>query len=117
MRVLIIDDEANIRMLAAVALEGMGHETASAEDGDAALQQLAAAHFDAAFLDLKLRGENGMELLPKLLAREPELGVIVFSCTSNKAYAAAFMAKPFTPDEMRLALGKLPGAAATHDSV
>src|SRR5579863_1200354 len=117
MRVLIIDDEANIRRLTAVALEGMGYETADAEDGDAALEQLGAAHFDAAFLDLRLQHESGMDLLPKLLQRSPGLDVIVFSAHGNsadeqearKAGAAGFMAKPFSPEQMRAALGALPG--------
>ena len=117
MRVLIIDDEANIRNITAVALEGMGHQTAVAEDGNDALRQLAEADFDAAFLDVKLSDENGMELLPKLLESRPGLDVIVFSagaaaeCASaaKQAGAAGSMAKPFTVDQIREALGKLPG--------
>lgn len=117
MRVLIIDDEVNIRTITAVALEGMGHQTATAEDGNDALRQLAAAEFDAAFLDLKLQGENGMELLPKLLQSRPGLEVIIFSAgasaesakAAEQAGAAGFMAKPFTVEQIRQVLGNLPG--------
>ena len=117
MRVLIIDDEANIRRITAVALEGMGHQTSVAEDGNDALRQLEATDFDAAFLDLKLHGENGIELLPKLLASRPDLDVIVFSAgataesakAAQQAGAAGFMAKPFTVEQIRQALGNLPG--------
>jgi two-component system, NtrC family, response regulator AlgB len=117
MRVLIIDDEANIRKITAVALEGMGHQTAMAEDGNDALRQLALAEFDAAFLDLKLQDENGMELLPKLLQSRPGLEVIIFSAgasaesakAAERAGAAGFMAKPFTVEQIRQALGNLPG--------
>ncbi len=117
MRVLIIDDEANIRKITAVALEGMGHQTAMAEDGNDALRQLAAAEFDAAFLDLRLQDENGMELLPKLLQSRPGLEVIIFSAgataesakAAEQAGAAGFMAKPFTVEQIRQALGRLPG--------
>lgn len=120
MRVLIIDDEANIRKITAVALEGLGHETAVAEDGAAALRQLAMSNFDAAFLDLKLSEENGIDLLPKLLEHKPGLDVIVFSANATKESAAAarsagaagFMSKPFTLDEIRQELGKLPGGQA-----
>ena len=123
MRVLIIDDEENIRKLTAVALEGMGHETADAENGETALQQLAAAHFDAAFLDLRLCGEDGMQLLPKLLRNKPDLDVIVFSAHASPAEAAAarqagaagFMAKPFSPEQMRQALGALTAGPKTSD--
>jgi NtrC-family two-component system response regulator AlgB len=117
MRVLIIDDEANIRKITAVALEGMGHETAMAEDGNDALRQLAAANFDAVFLDLRLQNENGMDLLPKLLKSRPGLDVIVFSAgalpesasVAKQAGAAGFMAKPFTLEQIRQVLGNLPG--------
>src|ERR1700722_3610627 len=117
MRVLIIDDEANIRKITAVALEGMGHETAGAEDGNDALRQLAAAEFDAAFLDLRLQDESGMELLPKLLESRPGLDVIIFSAGASPesasaaklAGAAGFMAKPFTLEQIRQVLGSLPG--------
>jgi NtrC-family two-component system response regulator AlgB len=117
MRVLIIDDEANIRRITAVALEGLGHEAAVATDGDDALRQLAEADFDAAFLDLRLRDEDGMDLLPKLLRSKPGLGVIVFSAgasaerarAARQAGAVGFMAKPFTLDQIRQELGKLPG--------
>ena len=120
MRVLIIDDEENIRQITAVALEGMGHEAAVAEDGDTALKQLAAGSFDAALLDLKLQNENGIELLPKLLEITPGLGVIIISgyasaenaTAARQAGAAAFMAKPYTPEEIRQALGNLPGRTA-----
>src|SRR5579871_4245794 len=90
MRVLIIDDEESVRRITAVALEGMGHETEAVADGTAALEQLGTGDFDAAFLDLKLREENGIELLPRLLEKRPGLGVIVFSgfATEENARAA-----------------------------
>ena len=120
MRVLIIDDEANIRKITAAALEGMGHETADAENGAAAMQQLRAAHFDAALLDLKLENESGMELLPRLVATEPGLGVIVCTGHATRENAAAaraagavdFIAKPFTPGQIREALDKVSGSAS-----
>ena len=118
MRVLIIDDELSIRAMTAVALETMGHQTAAAEDADAALRQLAAEHFDAAFLDLRLADQNGLELLPRLLQSQPGLGVIIFSgsatpadtTAARNAGAAGFMEKPFTPDQVRQALVNLPHA-------
>jgi NtrC-family two-component system response regulator AlgB len=121
MRVLIIDDEANIRRITAAALEGMGHETADAANGDTAMQQLKATHFDAALLDLKLENENGMELLPRLLATEPGLGVIVCTGHATRENAAAaraagavdFIAKPFTPGQIRDALDKVSAGTNT----
>src|SRR5579863_5183470 len=115
MRVLVIDDEANIRKTTMVALESMGHETADAENGAGALQQLETAHFDVAFLDLKLGAENGIELLPKLLKVNPHLDVVVFTAHASienaveamRAGAVDYIAKPFTPEQIRQVLGKI----------
>ena len=115
MRVLIIDDEASIRKTTAVALEGMGHETATAENSAAALKQLEAAHFDVAFLDLKLNTESGLELLPKLLKVNPNLDVVVFTAYASianaveamNAGAVDYIPKPFTPDQIRQVLAKI----------
>src|SRR5262249_1066669 len=73
MHVLIIDDEDHIRRTTAVVLETMGHHTASAQSGEVALKQLESDHFDIAFLDLKLNGESGLDLLPELLKLNPRL--------------------------------------------
>ena len=67
MRVLIIDDEQNIRQTTAVVLEAMGHETAGADSRASALRQIEIEDFDITFLDLKLGGDNGLDLLPELL--------------------------------------------------
>lgn len=115
MRVLIIDDEENIRRTTSLLLEGMGHEVVLADDGDAALEQLDKLQFDVAFLDLKLDDKSGMELLPALLTRNPRLEVVVFtafasfeSAVEAMRYGAAdYLPKPFTPDQIRQVLGKI----------
>jgi NtrC-family two-component system response regulator AlgB len=115
MRLLIIDDEANIRKTTAVALEGMGHETAAAENSAAALKQLENAHFDVAFLDLKLNTESGLELLPKLLKSSPHLDVVVFTAYASienaveaiRTGAVDYIPKPFTPEQIRQVLAKI----------
>lgn len=115
MRLLIIDDEPNIRRTTAVALEAMGHETAAVDTGAAALKQLANGCFDVAFLDLKLDGENGLDLLPELLKRDPHLAVVVFTAFASietaveamRRGAVDYIPKPFTPDQIRHALDKI----------
>jgi NtrC-family two-component system response regulator AlgB len=115
MRVLVIDDEANIRKTTAVALDGMGHETAAAEDSASALKQLETAQYDAAFLDLKLNNESGLELLPKLLKSNPRLDIVVFTAYASienaveamRAGAVDYIPKPFTPEQIRQVLGRI----------
>src|SRR5437879_5041715 len=83
MRVLIVDDEENIRRTTAVVLEGMGHETVGADSAAAALKLLGNDGFDIAFLDLKLDGENGLDLLPKMLEVNADLDVVVFTAFAS----------------------------------
>ncbi len=115
MRILIIDDEENIRRITAVVLEAAGYETVSVENGAAALKQLESGAFDVAFLDLKLGGESGLELLPELLKASPQLEVIVFTAYASietavqamRQGAVDYIPKPFTPEQIRQALSRV----------
>jgi NtrC-family two-component system response regulator AlgB len=115
MRILIIDDEENIRRATVVVLEAIGHETVSVENADAALKQVENGTFDIAFLDLKLNGESGLDLLPELLKINPQLDVIVFTAYASietaveamRRGAVDYIPKPFTPEQIRQALSRL----------
>jgi len=115
MRSLIIDDEENIRRTTAVVLEGMGHETVGVENRSGALQRLEADHFDLAFLDLKLDGESGLDLLPEMLKMDPRLEVVVFTAYASietaveamRRGAADYIPKPFTPEQIRRVLSRV----------
>jgi NtrC-family two-component system response regulator AlgB len=115
MRLLIIDDEENIRRTTAVALEAMGCETIGVENRAAALEQVESSEFDVAFLDLKLDGESGLDLLPELLKLDPQLEVVVFTAYASvetaveamRRGAADYIPKPFTPQQIRHVLGKI----------
>jgi len=115
MRILIIDDEENIRRITAVVLEAAGYETVSVNNGADALEQLESGAFDVAFLDLKLGGESGLELLPELLKASPQVEVIVFTAFASietaveamRQGAVDYIPKPFTPEQIRRALSRL----------
>ena len=115
MRILVIDDEAHIRKTTTVTLDALGHETTQASKGAEALALLQKESFDAAFLDLRLGDENGLELIPKLLALEPKLSIIVFTAYSSidtaveamRRGAVDYIAKPFTPDQIRQSLSRI----------
>lgn len=125
MRVLIIDDEANIRQTLTVLLEGLSHEAVGAEDRSVALQHLDKVVFDVAFLDLRLNGEDGLELLPELLKSHPHMDIVV--CTAFASIATAveamrrgatdFLQKPFTPEQIRQVLGKIDKRRRLEDRV
>ena len=115
MHVLIIDDEENIRRTTAMALEGMGYETAGVGNRSSALKQLENGEFDVAFLDLKLDGESGLDLLPELLKLNPRLEVVVFTAYASvetaveamRRGATDYIPKPFTPEQIRRVLAKI----------
>jgi NtrC-family two-component system response regulator AlgB len=125
MRVLIIDDEESIRQTTAILLEGMGHEAVGVESRTAALKQLDKGPFDIAFLDLKLDGESGLELLPELLKSHPHMDVVV--CTAYASIETAveamrggatdFLPKPFTPEQVRQLLRKIAKTRKLEDRV
>jgi NtrC-family two-component system response regulator AlgB len=112
--VLLVDDEKNIRQAVSLCLEGMGCPVVAAATSDAALAAIGRQSFDLAFVDLRLGAESGLDLLPRLLAAAPELDVIVITAyaTIDTAVQAVrlgardYLAKPFTPAQIRTAVEK-----------
>jgi two-component system, NtrC family, response regulator AlgB len=112
MDILLIDDEDGLRRSLRTTLETMGHAAAEAESGDQALRLLHAQRFDAAFLDLRLGRESGIDLLPMLLRETPDLAVVIITAYATIAssveamrYGAFdYLPKPFTPDQVRVTL-------------
>jgi NtrC-family two-component system response regulator AlgB len=75
MKVLVVDDEQNIRRTLTLALESMEHEVASVADGTSALRELRKGSFDVMLLDLKLSQESGLDVLEEALGISPKLAV------------------------------------------
>jgi DNA-binding response OmpR family regulator len=108
-RVLIVDDEPNVRFLFRTALESEGYRVGEAADGAAALETLSRAASDAVLLDLRMPGVSGMDVLRGL--REAGIDVPVVIVTAHgtipdaveamKLGAVDFLSKPVTPDALR----------------
>jgi NtrC-family two-component system response regulator AlgB len=109
LRVLIVDDEKNIRATLSLCLEQIDCEVTAAASADAALAALAQRPYDLAFLDLKLGATNGLDLLPQLLNRAPGLMVVIITAYGTidsaveavKRGATDYLPKPFTPAQIR----------------
>ncbi|MFZ5586846.1 MAG: sigma-54-dependent transcriptional regulator [Thermodesulfobacteriota bacterium] len=109
MRVLVVDDEQNIRTTLAMTLESAGARVSSAKSGEEALAILRRNPVDLVFLDLRLGEENGLELLPRILAERSELSVVVITAYATfdtaveaiKLGAQDYLPKPFTPAQIR----------------
>ena len=112
MDILVIDDEPNIRRTMALHFEGSGHRVTTAASPSEALRALGAGTFDVAFLDVRLGQDSGLDLLPRMHAAQPELPVIVVTAYASvetaveamRRGAADYLAKPFLPAQLDLAL-------------
>jgi len=89
-RLLVVDDEANIRMLYADELADEGYEVVTAASIAEATEKLQVGTFDLAVLDIKLRNENGIELLQRLVKERHEMPVIL--CSAFSCYKDDFSA-------------------------
>lgn len=109
-RLLLIDDEEVVLDSCLAILEGSGHEVATATSGAEGLDKVGAWAPDLVFVDLKMPGMSGMEVLEEVRALDPTIVCIVFTGFATIATAVEamqrgaydFLPKPFTPDEFRL---------------
>ncbi len=105
-RVLVVDDEPSIRMIARIMLERAGYEVEEAADAREAWNALllASKPFTAMLLDITLPGRSGLDLLQDIHEAKPELRVILTSGKDEDDYpnhgANAYLAKPFTRDQL-----------------
>jgi NtrC-family two-component system response regulator AlgB len=108
-RVLVIDDEKNIRETLSVCIESFGGHVTAVASGDAAVKALQRQRFDIVFLDLRLGQTDGMALIPQLLAESPDLSIVVMTAFATfdsaveaiKRGATEYLPKPFTPAQIR----------------
>jgi two-component system response regulator AtoC len=113
-RVLIVDDEENIRLVLRTLLKKQGYEVATAEEGEGALAALESFDPDVILTDVRMPRMGGLDLLAALKQRQHPATVIVMSAYGNidlaidamKAGAYDYVSKPFKPDEVVLALRK-----------
>lgn len=89
-KLLVVDDDANLRLLYSLALANEGYEVVTAACITEAEEKLQEGPFDLAVLDIKLKHENGIELLQKL-AKERH-GMPVILCTALSCYQDDFFA-------------------------
>jgi DNA-binding NtrC family response regulator len=78
-RVLIVDDEPNIRRGLAEALDGQGYEIEQAPSGEAALAQLESTSFDLVLVDLVMEGMDGIEVLKEVNRQWPKTEVVIIT--------------------------------------
>lgn len=91
MRVLVVDDEKNIRRTFSLALESMDHEVSTAASGKDAIEQVKRANFDVVFLDLRLSQESGLDVLEEIVRTSPQIFVVMITAYASVETAVEAM--------------------------
>ncbi|MGE0866982.1 MAG: sigma-54-dependent transcriptional regulator [Kofleriaceae bacterium] len=125
-RILIADDEAGLREFIVDSLELDDHTVVPAKDGREAAKLLDERGFDLVLTDLKMPGLDGMSLLRKVRAEQPEVEVIVMTAHGTvdnaveamKLGAFEYLQKPLSgPDELRLLVARAVERRGLRDRV
>jgi DNA-binding response OmpR family regulator len=112
-RILIIDDEENIRRVTRLTLQAAGYEVGEAGDGERGLEAFAdGSAWDAVLLDQRMPGLDGLETLRQIKQRQPDACVIMSTAYASielavdamKLGAIDFVRKPMTPEILRNAV-------------
>ena len=107
-KLLIVDDELSVRDSLAKWFHEEGYDVGTAESASDALTRLAEHSWDAALLDIKMRGTDGIELLARIREIDPNLVVIMMTGYASVETAVAalkngaydYVTKPLDPDEI-----------------
>ena len=108
-RVLVVDDEPDIRELLEITLARMGLEAVSAADLAEAYAALATERLQLCLTDMRLPDGNGIELVEHIQAEHPQLPVAMITAHGNvdsaiaalKAGAFDFISKPVSLEKLR----------------
>ena len=114
--ILLVDDEVNIREALADYLSSLNnHRLVTASSGPEALERFTPGKFDCAFLDLKMPGMNGVELLARLKEQDQTLPVVIMTgfpsldaaIDTMRQGASDFLVKPFNLDQVQATLERV----------
>jgi len=113
-QILVADDEPNLRRVLSAQLHRDGYEVIAVEDGQAALEAIEAHHVDVVITDLRMPRVDGMELLKRVTASNPDVPVIMITAHGTvdtavealKHGAFDYITKPFEQSELRNVVSK-----------
>ncbi len=112
-RILIVDDEDQIRTLLARLLGAHGYECITAESAAAARRLLKETHVALVLSDVNMPGESGIDFTREVLAHFPDTAVVMVTGMDDRGYADAaielgaygYVLKPFKPNELIINVG------------
>jgi DNA-binding NtrC family response regulator len=113
-RILVVDDEQNSREGLTKILIKEGYEVVAAESGEDALVEAKKQDFDLIITDLRMPEVSGIDVLEKIRAKKPDIGVIIVTAYGEvNSYLKAmtlgafeYLNKPIKLDELRRVISK-----------
>jgi DNA-binding NtrC family response regulator len=108
-KILIVDDEKNVRLNYRMTLETEGYTIFEAASGAVALEELVGGSFDLAILDMRMPGMDGLELLARMREFGSGVPAMIVTAYSDVPHAVKamklgaidFLQKPLQPEELR----------------
>ncbi len=124
-KVLVVDDQRNMRTTLAMMLRGSGYDVDEAEDGARGADRGSTGAFDVVLTDLRMGDTDGIEVLRRIKAAQPMTEVIVMTAygTIESAVEAMrlgafdYIQKPFTEQELLVKVGKAQESRKLHAQV
>ena len=110
--VLVVDDEEGIRQALTRFLTRLGYQVRAAANAAEALEHVTSSHPQVMLCDIRMPGTSGIELLPKVLALDPDLAILMLTAIDEprtaveclKLGAFDYLIKPVDLDELELSL-------------
>ena len=125
-KVLVLEDEANIRSFVVINLKRAGYEAIEAETGEEALAQLKRnPDIKVALLDIMLPDMDGFEVCRRIRAGDNNIGIIMLTARTQEmdkvtglmTGADDYVTKPFSPAELTARIDALTGGVLHHKAV
>jgi DNA-binding response OmpR family regulator len=118
-RILVIDDQSEVRAMIAIVLRINHFEIVGAASGAAGLKEFENSKFDLAIVDIFLQGTNGLDVIRMMRERIPDLPVVAISGMTTLDIVAASpelsnvicLQKPFRPNQLVRAIAAALGPA------
>ena len=112
--ILLVDNEANVRIVFSDVLTRAGYRVNAVEDGHEAVKEVEEKTYNLALVDLRMPKMDGIEVLENIKKRKPEIPVIIYTGYGSVATAVEamrkgasdYLTKPFSPDELMLSIKK-----------
>jgi DNA-binding response OmpR family regulator len=114
-RVLVIDDQSDVRTMIGIVLRINHFEAVEADSAAAGLKAFEQSSFDLAIVDVFLQGTNGVDLIVRMRERRPDLPVVAISGMTTLDFLTeslelsnvVCLQKPFRPNELMAAIERV----------